>query len=220
MIFLRFIKDAVLNFLFPMGNVYSSCETVKLEDLIRKLHPHVSEMPISTIALFRYKDTDISNLIKGLKYHGYKRSAELFGFYMGDYLLEEFSNEELLGSFKDPVLVPVPITQSKKIKRGYNQSALISKYAVKQLRKFATIEIAYDVLKRIGVAISQTKTESKEERESNVAHQFIVTQKAKIRGRNVLLIDDVVTTGATLKSAADTLMKAGAKEVRAIVVAH
>ena len=49
---------------------------------------------------------------------------------------------------------------------------------------------------------------------------FFVTDKGRIKGRNILLFDDVVTTGATLKALSDVLYDAGAREVRAIVVAH
>jgi len=217
---LRFLRDTLLNFLLPKRNVYSACENIKMEDLLSVLHPHISKTPITTTALFHYKNENVKSLIKGLKYHGYKRSAEIFGLYIGDYLLEEFADEEMFGSFKEPVFIPVPITQSKKIKRGYNQSELIAKQVVKRLREATSVDIAYDVLKRIGSTISQTKTQDKEERLDNVANQFIVMQRMKIKGRNVLLIDDVVTTGATLKAASDALLRAGAKEVRAIVVAH
>ncbi len=217
---LKLTKDIFLNFLFPQSNVYTACQSITESDLLEALAVSESQTPILTTSLFQYKDTKVQTLIKGLKYYGFRHAAELFGQYMGEFLLEELSGENVLGEFREPLLVPVPITQSKKIDRGYNQSDLLAKYTAKYLRVVLPIDIAYDAIRRIGIAPSQAHTENKEVRKNNVAYQFVVTNKAKIRGRNILLIDDVVATGATLKAVSDVLYKAGAKEVRALVVAH
>lgn len=66
----------------------------------------------------------------------------------------------------------------------------------------------------------QSKTSSRSKRIANLRDSFAVTDREKLAGARVILIDDVITTGATLEEARKTLRKAGAKEILALAVAH
>lgn len=113
------------------------------------------------------------------------------------------------------VLVPVPLHYKRLIKRRYNQSALL----VKELSKITGITADYMSL----VKHKSTKPQvqfSGHERVKNVKGAFSVKHIEKIKGKRVVLIDDVMTTGSTLKECALALKKAGAKSIDTLTVAR
>ncbi|MDD3101588.1 MAG: ComF family protein [Patescibacteria group bacterium] len=115
------------------------------------------------------------------------------------------------------VLTPVPITRRKLAQRGYNQSSLLAEELSKEFN-WPIMEI----LTKIKDTKSQTNL-NKEERENNVKNTFAIDKKfseAEIKNKNIILIDDVFTTGATLFEAAKILRQSGANEVWAIVLAR
>lgn len=113
------------------------------------------------------------------------------------------------------ILVPVPLHYKRLIKRRYNQSALLAK----ELSKLTGIEVDYTSL----IKHKSTKPQvqfSGHERVKNVRGAFSVKQEEKIKGKSVVLIDDVMTTGSTLKECAKALKAAGAKSVDTLTVAR
>ena len=109
-------------------------------------------------------------------------------------------------------IIPVPLFWWKRLRRGYNQAALLA-----QIISEETGIPVKDMLKRVKNTKTQTRlTES--QREKNVLNAFTM-QTNNINGQNVLLIDDVLTTGATLNECARTLKLAGAAEVYSCVAA-
>ena len=117
------------------------------------------------------------------------------------------------------VVVPVPVHADRERRRGYDQAALIATVAAERLRV-----PSMRALERGRATIAQFEL-GRDERASNVAGAFRLrtsdaTAKAAVAGRWVLLVDDVVTTGATLAACGVALMKAGALAVSAIAVAR
>ena len=116
-----------------------------------------------------------------------------------------------------PLVVPVPLHKSRRRSRGFNQSELIARAAVRQLpRKLETLT---DALVRQRDTISQVGL-SREERIENVRDAFRVAQPSRVNGRDILLVDDVMTTGTTLSECARVLKQAGAERVWAATVAR
>lgn len=116
---------------------------------------------------------------------------------------------------KPDLLVPVPIHRRRLVERRYNQSALLVKYLAKQ----TGIAADYTTLQRIRYTVPQVEL-SGAARRNNLRHAFAVKNAAVIRGRKVVLIDDVETTGSTLNECAKVLKKAGAKEIYALTLAR
>lgn len=102
----------------------------------------------------------------------------------------------------------VPISLQRKLKRGYDQSALLAKALAEEL----DIE-AVQALKKIRHTIPQSSLSKAEQRRANILGAYKVLNKAQIAGKRILLLDDVITTGATASECAKTLLVAGAKEV-------
>lgn len=111
------------------------------------------------------------------------------------------------------LIVPVPLHRTKERKRGYNQSACIAEGMA-----WSTGVPVQSALQRIRKGDSQTH-KSRIERWNNVAGIFILQQKQLVAGKHILLVDDVVTTGATLESCGSTLLDGGASQVSAAALA-
>jgi ComF family protein len=104
------------------------------------------------------------------------------------------------------VVVPVPLHRNRLRKRGFNQSLLIAREVAKKLRA----PVDYINLKRVRATDPQINLRIKE-REDNIKGAFVVKDDMAFRDKNVLLIDDVFTTGATIRECAKALNKAGAE---------
>jgi len=118
------------------------------------------------------------------------------------------------------ILIPVPLHSRKLRARGFNQSELLADFLGENLAPGMMLPIIKDALKRKNVALSQMKIKNYQARQKNIQGAFIVLKPAEIRRKNILLVDDVATTGATLLECARTLKAAGARKVSAIVVAR
>jgi len=113
------------------------------------------------------------------------------------------------------LLVPVPLHPTRLIKRRYNQATLLAR----ALAKITPARFAPDILFRSRRTDSQGGFNARA-RVENVRGAFSVKQSEPIRGRRIVLIDDVFTTGATLESCARTLKRAGAAQVDGICLAR
>ena len=112
-------------------------------------------------------------------------------------------------------LIPVPLHPTRLIKRRYNQAALLAR----ALAKISSVEFAPDILFRTRRTNSQGGFNARA-RAENVRGAFSVKHSDRIKGRNLVLIDDVLTTGATLEACARVLKKAGAARVDGICLAR
>jgi len=113
------------------------------------------------------------------------------------------------------LMLPVPLHIKKLRERGFNQSLLLAR----QLANKWTIPVDFSLLKRQKFTLSQTGL-NKKEREENIRGAFVVSDKKKVTGKKIILVDDVYTTGATLNECAKTLRKAGAVEVAVLTLAR
>jgi competence protein ComFC len=145
--------------------------------------------------------------IHDLKYRGVRSRATL----LGDLAAETLDRRPL----EIDLLVPVPLAPSRRRQRGFNQSELIARRLGERIDR----PIAADVLARTRETPPQIRRTAAERLE-NVADAFVCSAPGSIAGRRVALMDDVMTTGATLNACAEALKVAGAARVYAIVVAR
>ena len=127
--------------------------------------------------------------------------------------------EELLPSCGNsvPLMVPVPLHKGKRSDRGFNQSELIGRDAVKRLPR--RVELATGVLVRQRATVSQVGL-TREQRAENMRDAFRVQDRRRVYGCIVIVVDDVMTTGTTLSECARVLKKAGAERVLGATVAR
>jgi ComF family protein len=154
------------------------------------------------------KDKELQNIIHSLKYNG----RFLIGIFLGSELGKKIKNE--IWNSNINLIVPVPLHQLKKAERGYNQSF----YIAKGLSKEVNIPFGSGIIKRKKYTQSQT-TMNLKERQKNIEEAFKVRNDKKIKEKNILLIDDVITTGATISECGKILLDSGAASVYAASVA-
>ena len=155
---------------------------------------------------FRF-DGVIRQAIHELKYRNLRAVAGLFAQWLNDYL----TSNPMPGE----VLVAVPLHRKRLRERGYNQSNLLAQ----ELGKLANLPVVEDCLIRERHALPQARTTTVDERRSNVAGAFSCRNQ-RLKGKQVLLIDDVATSGATLDACARALKEAGATSVWGLVLAR
>jgi len=159
--------------------------------------------------LFFRKKGITQKLIHDLKYKGNEEIGILFGNWLGAFLAEnsKFSNID--------VIVPVPIHYKRRKKRGYNQVTKFGKRLSHHLKK----PFIEDILIRKDATKTQT-FKSRFERFSNQETQFLLTNKTFFKNKHILIIDDVVTTGATLEACAIALFKTEKIKISILTIAY
>lgn len=148
-------------------------------------------------------------LVHELKYQGRKKLAPL----LGDALTSLMMTDGLLKHAD--LLVPIPLHPARMRERGYNQSELLAK-RVSQLTGIAIS----GALRRVKNTKTQARIVDEAARTRNLKGAFAVRPDAALHDKQVILIDDVTTTGATLNAAAQVLKQAGVGAVYALVVAQ
>lgn len=162
------------------------------------LHLFWGKIPIETISSFYFynKGNKVQHLIHELKYNNRPEIGIFLGKLYGNFLKQD---KRLYSVDK---IIPVPLHKSRLKKRGYNQA-----------EKFAqglseSTEIPYDITSFIRNEATETQTrKTKQERWENVKDKFEVTHPEEIKGKHILLVDDVITTGSTLEACARLLLE-------------
>lgn len=155
----------------------------------------------NTYILYAYeKSSKYSRLIFDLKYNNKISNGKKLGLMLGNKIMEENNDID--------IIVPTPLHIRRKLKRGYNQSEKIAIGISKKLQ----CPIDRKSLRRIKYTNTQTK-KGKSSRWENMQDVFTCKQTVSLKDKNILLVDDVLTTGATLLNCADALHKAGVKSI-------
>lgn len=142
------------------------------------------------------KEGVVQEIMHQLKYGGKFFIGEL----LGKMAAKQVESVNFLNGVD--IIVPVPLHKIKKSIRGYNQCEAFAK----GLSEYSRIPYSIDILLKIKNTSSQT-SKSRIERIENVEHSFMVSSCSNLNGKHILLVDDVVTTGATLESCALALRK-------------
>jgi len=162
------------------------------------------------VAFLRFRKTGIvQHLLHQLKYKNHPEVGLKLGKAFGEELNQHFDSPPF------NLIVPVPLFLSRLKNRGYNQS---SKFAegISSVTKITFNDSC--CIRTINTA-TQTK-KNKSERWENVNHAFAVVDKSKIEGKDILLVDDVMTTGATLEACGTELLKSGCSSLSIACIAE
>ncbi len=159
-----------------------------------------------TIALGLYQG-DLHDLISRMKYRGEERIAEILGDWMGERLVRK--------GVRPDGIIPVPLHPARLRQRGFNQSAVMARRIGKRLG----IPVSNCNLMRVRETASQTGL-TREERGRNLKNAFGILGAQLLEGKEILLIDDVFTTGATLEACSRLLKRGGVLSVAVSVAAR
>jgi ComF family protein len=143
------------------------------------------------------KGSAIQTLIHQLKYKSNKEIGYFLGKMMGKSILESNRFQNI------HYLIPVPLFPDKEFKRGYNQATILCI----GISSVLNIPVRTDLVSRIRYTETQTKKKIRTERWENVAGSFVVKNRREIKGKHLLLVDDVLTTGATMEACSRIILQ-------------
>ena len=210
---LKTLYEPVIDLVFPaicsgcgkVGMVY--CHTC--QEALRTKYPLVSQAPtpalLAVVALGPF-EAGLRHALHSLKYEHCPMLAAPLGKLMAERIREV--------RWPHAVIIPVPLHAERLAQRGYNQAVLLAEHAANELGW----KVLADVLIRDRATISQVGL-GYHERQENVRDAFRVTRPENILDADVILVDDVYTTGATLNACAQALLSSGARSVRATTAA-
>lgn len=192
------------------------------EPCLDKLEPaSCGQLPENTFAIYSYADPYVRNLIRTLKYRRAFSLTKPIAKATFDRILEEIHDAGVFGGKNADekfALVPVPSDPQRLQRRGFNQSEELAR-AIMEVGGASMFSLESSALKKKSSTESQTKLKNKALRENNLVGKF-EAQGSIVKNRVCIIVDDVITTGATTKDCARALREAGAKSVFILAIAH
>jgi len=210
--------QTLLNILFPSSPDIQALETMSPEDFRLSVTRPYEDPPHHISSLFNYRDPLVQKALWELKYRGNRSIAKLFGALLYETILDELSDELLFSNFDAPLLIPLPLSRTRHKDRGWNQSDMLAR-AIILHDKNNILTFSPHILIKTLHTNPQTKL-SRAARMKNLKNCFTIKNPALIKGKNIILIDDVTTTGSTILEAINTLKTQGAREVLGFTIAH
>lgn len=216
--FLKRLLQNLLNFLLPRTKQAEKIAKLSAEELLKTAQP-ANKPPITDVhSVFSYNNSLIKNAIWLLKYSKNQDAVKIFGEILGSMATEWLEDLRTFENFDNPMIIPIPMGKARLRERGKNHCESICEEMLK-IMPLNVAEYEPQGLRKIRETKSQTKTKNRIDRLKNLSDSFEANSKI-VFGRNVILIDDVVTTGATIEEARKTLLRAGARKVIALTIAH
>jgi len=165
----------------------------------------------AVFSLSEYSDKSTKEAVRNFKFSGIYDIGRIFGeFISKNHLLAKLTAKN------DFSAVCVPLHKKNLQKRGFNQSEILA-IAISAGLGIPFLKNGIVKIKKTG---HQVETKNKEERLKNLTGAFSVPDAKLVAGKNILLVDDIITTGATLAECAGELKKAGAKKIYGITIAR
>lgn len=229
--FLNTVLDNILNIVFPAKCVSCGQSGANLCLLCLKSAPAAERENAKWIfSVYDYRHPITKKSLWLFKYKGKKRLANIFAEIVYEKIIEELSELSVLENFIEPILIPIPLSPKRYKERGYNQAELLCREIIKinHLRHGVDLKFEKDILIKTKETEHQARLKDRRLRLKNLSGSFAVKNDKRnkeknmnlIKNKNIILIDDIATTGATLNEARKVLKKAGARKVIAFTVAH
>ena len=231
--FMRLILRAAIETIFPPRESEVVVRQATRDAIARLVMPQIVSLavnkeeiePLSVTALLPYRTELIQSLVLEAKFEKNRRAQALLGSVVTDYI-KVWSKTRTFEGQPPPnmILVPLPLGEKRRKERGYNQVEEVSLFAMQTLHAdddVFTIRLATDLLMRVRETAPQM-TLGKAARLLNMREAFGLAHPTSPLDPSLtyILLDDVVTTGASLAAAHDTLIKAGAKQILVLALAH
>ena len=199
----------ILSFLFPPSEDELQIAGVLPNDFLQLIYVQQHD---DVTTLLPYSNARVRSAIHLLKFHNHPHAKKLLATVLHQYLCTS--------PHTSPILIPIPLSSKRLRERGYNQVTEVIQSALSK-------EIPATVVKNILVRTRNTTPQtslSRQERLTNMKDAFAIKNmknaQKSIAGRHIILIDDVMTTGTTLKAAKTALLSLGAASITCVALAH
>ncbi len=173
------------------------------------------DAPFKRAVAYGSYEAGLRDLIHLLKFHQVRPAAKVLGRVLAG-TIAELDKAMPVGTI---AVIPVPLHKNKKRQRGFNQAEMIARAALRQLSRSKRFDLCTGVLLRRRDTGSQIGL-TNQERRKNLRGAFNVDDPTRILNRDILLVDDVYTTGTTASECARVLLRAGAARVWVVTVAR
>ncbi|PIR38859.1 MAG: hypothetical protein COV34_00255 [Candidatus Zambryskibacteria bacterium CG10_big_fil_rev_8_21_14_0_10_42_12] len=213
---LKRIANTIIDFIFPEPPVTKSVRAFTDVDFAT-LPQATTPQQEHVYSLWNYQNPLVKEIIWQIKFYENDALVRKTAPYLKD-LIYTILFDDVLSESRSYIMIPIPISKQRRKERGYNQSEYIAQETCNLLN---TTDITYNP--SLLIKHKETKHQTGESRKSRLMclkDSFKVTDANLLHGKNIILIDDVVTTGATLKEAVDTLRKSGARTIICFTLAH
>ncbi len=186
-------------------------------DLLKQKSAHVQPTSHPQMyACLPYQDPVVKKAIFEIKYRKNKRLAKIFGLLLMEKIIEACKEQ------KEIVLIPLPAHKKRLSEYGFNQTLLLCEGILAHAHTYSNISFSICTILKYKKESSDHKLMNREERISHSENQFIVSEKDTkyIAGKNIILIDDVITTGSTCLDAMRACEVAAPTHIVAFAVGH
>lgn len=243
--YLDYLKEGILNLVYPFNcencgeeiresKGYAICENC-MKQIKRISHPYCYHCgkPLSPMVSFEekavcsdcYNKKDLFYSIRSVTYYQgvmrkcihllkYKKQVKLIQ-PLGNLMINYLNVNCDINIQRIDLVIPVPLFKEDFAKRGFNQSNLLAR----TIADYFSISFSEDLLIKDKENLSQVGL-SKTERKNNVKHVYSINSTCEIDCNNILLIDDIYTTGATVEACCKELRKAGAESIYVLTLAR
>lgn len=215
------VINSILDFIFPVDCI--SCKKqggYLCTECLNNLQEAERESLKWIFPIYDYRDPIIKKAIWLLKYKNKRKITKILSEALYPRILEELSEITLLENFHNPILIPIPLAPKRKKERGFNQAELVCQHLAKLDASNKNFTLITNVLIKPKDTIHQAHIHNRKDRLENLLGSFSVKNADLIKNRNIILIDDITTTGATLSEAKKVLREHGAKKIIAFTIAH
>lgn len=193
----------LFHFLFPVPDVVEVANSLTKADIAKLYSP---ALHAGATYLLPYQDPSVRALIQACKFHHSPQAAALLSFVLSQWLMEKSTPLTIL---------PIPLSKQRERVRDHNQVATIVSGATPNTPH----TVASDILYRCRDTAPQTSL-SRNERLANMEGAFATTKHGNLENQHILLLDDVVTTGATLSAAKTALLPLSPASITTLAMAH
>jgi competence protein ComFC len=224
--FLNTILSNILDVIFPTKCLFCGKKNTDLcTECLVDIPSAERESAKWIFPLYDYRNPIIKKSLWMLKYSGKKRLAKVFAEGIYENMVEELSELAMMENFHEAILIPIPLSKRRYRERGFNQAELICEEIIKinNFRKNMNLKLENNILIKPKETEHQARIKDRNVRLKNIIGSFALknTEAVElIKNKNIILIDDITTTGATLTEAKKILKLSGARKVIAFTVAH
>ncbi len=213
---MRFFS-ALLDLVLPRDPAREAARAATADDFAALLDRRVAPES-GIISYLRFGDPLVRAAVHELKYRGHAPLARALAGAVADELIADIGERTLATHGEPTTIIPVPLSRARARERGFNQSELVAR-AIAEIAGRDVFVVRTDVVERIREGPSQTSFAKHVTREENVRGAFAVPDPARVPRGPIVVLDDVATTGSTLRETGLALRTAGAGDLMLVAIA-
>lgn len=188
------------------------------ENILASLHPAPAHRESFIFSLFDYKQQKVREIIRYLKKYNDRGFKQHLANAMCEHIIDYLAEQQSLGYFTNTLVIPVPISKKRLHERGFNQTEYLAQHIAKNINA----EYASNIIIKNKQTKKQALVKNRKDRFQNIigAFQVVENKKHLLKNRDVIIVDDLVTTGATIMEIRRVLLGDAAGKIIGLTIGH